>query len=325
MKSSAKSILLIPAALALIALLTLTIRAFTASKVVLTGLIECTEVDVACKLPGRIDSVFVQEGTQVQRGQVLARLQSREIDAKVEQARALMTAAQAKWEMARHGARPEEKEQAAKGYETAKHQFELAEKTWNRISSVYRDSVISTQEHDQVEFQYKAAREQLDAAHARYQMVLKGARSEEIEAAEALYHQAEQGLAEARAYQDEVQIKSPVEGEVYKRIVDPGEMVAAGYPVFTLVDAKDAWVVLQVREDQMASIRKDQVMEVVIPALGTGSYPFKVTYIAAMADFATWRATNQKGDFDLKTLEIHLRPQQPIAGLVPGMTARVTL
>ena len=84
-------------------------------------------------------------------------------------------------------------------------------------------------------------------------------------------------------------------------------------------------MVLQVREDQMAGIRKEQSMAVVIPALGPESHLFKVTHIAAMADFATWRATNQKGDFDLKTLEIHLRPQQAIAGLVPGMTARVTL
>ncbi len=325
MKTNAKSLLLVPAAIALIALLTLTIRAFTASKVILTGQVECTEVDVASKLPGRMDSVFVEEGAKVQRGQALARLQSREIDAKVEQARALMAAARAKWEMARHGARPEEKEQAARGYETARHQFELAEKTWNRVSAVYRDSVISTQEHDQVEFQYKAAREQLDAAHAKYQMVLKGARSEEIQAAEALFHQAEQGVAEALAYQDETVIKSPLDGEVFKRISDPGEIVAAGYPVFTLVDPQDVWVVLQVREDQMAGIRKEQSMAVVIPALGPESHLFKVTHIAAMADFATWRATNQKGDFDLKTLEIHLRPQQAIAGLVPGMTARVTL
>ncbi|HOT97789.1 MAG TPA: efflux RND transporter periplasmic adaptor subunit [bacterium] len=325
MKSNAKSILLVPAMIALIAAMTLVIRAFTANKVVLTGQVECTEVDVASKLPGRMDSIFVQEGSPVRRGQVLARLQSREIDAKVEQARAQMAAARAKWEMARHGARPEEKEQAAKGYETARHQFELAEKTWNRISSVYRDSVISTQEHDQVEFQYKAAKEQLDAAHARYQMVLKGVRSEEIQAAEALYHQAEQGLAEALAYQDETLIKSPLDGEVFKRISDPGEIVAAGYPIFTLVDPKDVWVILQVREDQMASIRKNQMMEVVIPALGPERHPFKVTQIAAMADFATWRATNQKGDFDIKTLEIHLRPQKEIAGLIPGMTARVTL
>jgi len=316
-------IMAIPVVIATIALIVLIIQAVTPDKLILTGMVEATEIDISSKIPGRIDSLLVREGDRVQKGQLLAILESKEIDAKVEQARAAMQAARAKMEMAHNGARPEEKEAAEKLYLQAKHQLELAEKTYRRVQSVYRDSVISEQEKDQVEFQYKAAKEQFEMARAKYQMVLKGARSEEIKAAEALFRQAENAYREALAYQQETRLVSPLAGEVVRRIVDPGEMVAAGYPILTIMDPTDNWVVLQVREDQMSRIQKDAIVKGVVSALGEAKIDFRVTYIAAMADFATWRATNQKGDFDLKTFEIRLRPVQPLKGLRPGMTVRI--
>lgn len=286
-------------------------------------MVEVDEIDVASKIPGRIDSLFVQEGNRVYKGQILARLQSKEIDAKVEQARGAMEAARAKLDMAKKGARPEEKEAVEKQYMQAVHQYELAEKTFNRIQEVYQDSVVSTQERDQVEFQYLAAREQMEAASAKYQMVLKGAREEEIRGAQALFHQAENAYAEAKAYHEETELVSPIDGQISSKMASAGEMAAAGYPLFTVINPDDVWIVVQLREDKIEQVKLDGAARVVIPALGTNRLDFKVTYIAAMADFATWKATNQKGDFDLKTFEIHLRPEKPIPGLRSGMTARV--
>ena len=110
-----------------------------------------------------------------------------------------------------------------------------------------------------------------------------------------------------------------------KRIAEPGEIVSAGYPVMTVLDTADVWVTLQVREDLMPSIRMGRTISVIIPAVGETAVPFRVSYIAAMADFATWKATNQKGDFDLRTFEVRLRTEHPVPGLRPGMTARAAL
>lgn len=65
----------------------------------------------------------------------------------------------------------------------------------------------------------------------------------------------------------------------------------------------------------------DQVIEVRIPALGSHKYKFKVSYISKMGDFAVWSATKTSGDFDLKTFEVRLRPDEKIEGLRQGMTA----
>lgn len=315
----------VPVVLVIIATVVLISRADKPEEKYITGMVEATHVDVSSKMPGRIDSVMVKEGDHVFKGQVVASIISKELDAKLEQSKSVMNAAYEKLQLAINGARPEEKEMAEKLYLQAKHQYELAESTHKRFMNLYRDSLISSQERDQVEFQYKAAKEQLDAAKAKWDMIMKGARQEEIMMADANFRQAENTVREILAYREELTIVSPLEGEISKKIVNPGEIVASGYPVFTVIDLKDIWIVLNIKEDQMQKIKKDSVFKGLIPALGNKEYDFVVSYISPMGDFATWKPTNQKGEFDLKTFEIRLRPVKPIDGLRPGMTVNIKM
>lgn len=320
-----KTIIAVPIILAIIAIAYLIVSSFSDNTKTITGIVETNVIDVASKIPGRVDTILVKEGDFVKKGQVLAILQSKEIDAKVGQATGQLQAAEFKYKMALDGARPEEKEAIEKLYLQAKHQYELAEKTWNRMYKMFEDSVISAQEKDVYEFQYKAAMEQMLAAKAKYDMTIKGARFEEINMAKGLFDQAKNALNEALAYQSEKVIKSPVDGELQKKIIDQGEILAAGYPVLTVVDTSDIWITLQLKETDMASIKKDQVYKGNIPALNNKEGLFKVTYISAMGDFANWRPTNQKGEFDVKTFEIRLRPVHKISGLRSGMTVNIVL
>jgi len=318
-------ILSVPVVLAIVGISVLTANSLSTKHEVIGGIVEVSDVDVASKIPGRIDTIYAEEGDQVQKGQVLARLESKEMDAKVEEAKGMMDAAKSKYDMAVNGARPEEKQAVKNLYMQAKHQYELADKTWKRMFSLYTDSLISAQEKDQVEFQYKAAQEQMDAAKAKYDMVMKGARVEEIEGAKSLYYQAQNGYKEALAYQEELYLKSPINGELQKKIVDEGEVISSGYPLFTVLDMKDIWVTIQVKETQMYNIRKGNSYKGTIPALGNKEEDFEVTYISPMGDFSTWKPTNQKGEFDIKTFEIRLRSKAHIDGLRPGMTVNIEL
>jgi len=315
----------VPVILVIIATVVLIGRADKPEENYITGMVEATHVDVSSKMPGRIDSVMVKEGDHVFKGQVVASIISKELDAKLEQSKSVMNAAYEKLQLAINGARPEEKEMAEKLYLQAKHQYELAESTHKRFMNLYRDSLISSQERDQVEYQYKAAKEQLDAAKAKWDMIMNGARQEEIMMADANFRQAENTVREILAYREELTIVSPLEGEISKKIVNPGEIVASGYPVFTVIDLKDIWIVLNIKEDRMQKIKKDSVFKGLIPALGNKEYDFVVSYISPMGDFATWKPTNQKGEFDLKTFEIRLRPVKPVDGLRPGMTVNIKM
>ena len=326
MKFEKKTIIYsLPILITVIAIAFLLFKTAEPDKNIVTGIVETTEIDVASKIPGRIDSVYVKEGDTVKKGEILATLESKELDAKVEQARGVMDAARAKMEMVQKGARTEEKDAVEKLYMQARYQYEYAAKTWKRFQSLYKDSVISTQEKDEVEFKYNAAKAQMDAAKSKYDMVMKGARPEEIEAVQSLFHQAENTFNEAMAYHSELQIKAPISGEVSKKISDPGEIINSGYPVFSILQKEDSYVVLQIREDNMNDIKMGKTFTGKIPALGNMQTEFEVSYIAPMGDFATWKPTNQKGEFDLKTFEVHLRSKNPIDGMRPGMTVNVEL
>lgn len=320
-----KILLVVPLLLALSAVTYLVVSSLNPESKIITGLVEITSIDVASKIPGRIDSILVNEGQNVSKGQVLAILQSREINAKVEQTKGQLDIAKYKYQMALNGARTEEKEAVEKLYLQAKHQFELAEKTWTRMYNLYQDSVISLQEKDVYEFQYKASMEQMLAAKAKYEMVINGARYEEIQMAKGLFYQAENGLNEALAYQDEIFIKSPITGELKKKIVDEGEMLAAGYPAFTIIDLNDVWVTIQLKETDMNGIKIGDTFDASITALNNLEAKFVVSYVSGLGDFASWRPTNQKGEFDIKTFEIRLRSKQKVDGLRAGMTVNVDL
>ena len=291
----------------------------------MTGMVETTEIDVSAKVPGRILELRVHEGARVKAGDTIALLESRELDAKVGQARGALAAARAKLTLANTGLRPQEKDGAEKLYRQAKAQADLMEKTWTRVQKLSSDSVLSPQERDQVEAQYVAAEETMEAAKSKLSMAQEGSRIEDRAAAAALVAQAEQAQAEALAWRDERVLASPIAGEVAKKIVNRGEVVGAGAPVVTLVDLRDAWVVLSIKETDMNRFRMGAAFAGLVPALGDTVVPLTVDYIAPMGEFATWRPTSQKGGFDIKTFEVHLRPVAPVNGLRAGMSVNVRM
>lgn len=291
----------------------------------MVGVVETTVIDVASEIPGRIQEIYVDRGDMVKKGQVLAVLKPKVIDAKVGQAAGVMEAARSMAEMAKKGARREEKQAVKNKYEMAKGQYEFAEKTYARFKNLYADSIVSLQELDEIEFKFNAAKDQMEAAKAMYQMAVKGARPEQIQAAESKYLQAENVYNEAIAFQEQLQIVAPVDGEVSNKIADAGEVVPAGYPVFSVQVPQDAYVILQVREDKLAQFKKGATFKGIVPSLENKEHDFKVSFLAPMANFATWVPSNQKGGFDLRTFEVHLKPVSPIKDLRPGTTIQVIL
>lgn len=325
MKTMTKVILVVPLGIAAISAIFILNNESKPQPQILSGIVETRHIDVASKIPGRLDSLFVQEGDTVKKGDILAIMESKEMKAKVEQARGAMKAANAKYDMAKNGARPQELSAAEKAYLQAKAQLDLCEKTYKRVQNLHTDSVVSSQEFDQVQAQYTAARELTEAAKAKYEMIKEGARAEDRIAAQSLFYQAENAYQEALAYAEELSIKSPINGEVEKIISDPGEIIGAGFPVITLIDPNDLWVILQIKENQMSQFTKGARFRGTVPALNNDTLTFSVTYISPMADFAIWRPTNQRGEFDIRTFEIHLRTDKKNSSLRAGMTVNFVL
>lgn len=290
----------------------------------LQGEADATKVDVAAKVAGRIATILVKEGDSVRKGDPVATIESPEIRAKLDQAEAARAGAVAQRDKADRGAREEEVRAARSQFDRARHAAELAEVTFGRLERLARDGVVPRQRRDEAEAQWKTSRDAAEAARAVWDMAVAGARSEDRASAAAMVTRATGAVDEVKAWLDETSVAAPAAGEVYRRNVEPGEVVPAGFPIVTLVDLADVWVTFQVREDRLARLRMGATVPARFPALGDGEVPLTVSFVAPQGDFATWRATSAQGGFDLKTFEVRARPAKPVAGLRPGMSAVVT-
>ena len=284
---------------------------------------EAQETDLAPKVTARIAEVLVKEGDQIAAGALLVRTDSPELAAKLAQATAGQQAAQAVADKAQRGARPQELEMARLQWQRAQSAADLAQSSFKRVDGLAKDGLVAAQKRDEAEANFKTSRDQALTARAQYELTRSGARSEDIAAANAQARQVAGVLAEVEAARAETELKSPVAGEVAKVLAKVGELSPQGVAVVTVVDLKDQWVVLNVREDHLQRFAKDAEFDAVLPALGNKSVRFKVFYSAALPDFATWRATRAGQGFDARTFEVKARPAAPIAGARPGMSVLV--
>ena len=151
-------------------------------------------------------------------------------------------------------------------------------------------------------------------------MLLNGTRKEDKSAAAAQVKQAEGAVNEVESYLSENTIKAPIGGEVTQINSEIGELVATGFPIVVISNPDDVWAVFNVREDMLKKIKIGKVIKVKIPAISNDKYEFKVNYISVMGNFATWKATRAKGEFDMKTFEVRMVPVKKIDGLRAGMS-----
>ncbi|WP_412850735.1 HlyD family secretion protein [Chryseobacterium sp. PMSZPI] len=289
----------------------------------LQGQAEATEIHVAPKVTGRLESKLAEEGQYIRKGQLLAILSSPELDAKLIQAQSAKDAATAQYDKALNGTRYEQIQGSYNTWQQAKAAADLAETTYRRMENLYNEKVVPAQKRDEAKAQKNASREQEKAAYSNYLMAKNGARTEDKNASAATMRQADGAVKEVNVYRSEINVIAPANGEVNNYFPNLGELVNAGYPIVTLVDLNDIWVVLNVREDQMGKFKMNNTIQGVVPALDNKKIELRVKYIAPLGDFATWTATKTKGGFDMRTFKIKAYPIQKIQGFRPGMSVLI--
>ena len=287
---------------------------------VLMGEVMATEYRVANKVPGRLDTLYVEESSQVLAGDTLAYISSPEVDAKLTQAKAARTAASAQSSKANSGARQQQIASAYEMWQKAQAGVDIAKKSYDRVQALYDKKVVSAQKRDEAEAQYKAAVATANAAKQQYDLAMEGAQSQDRLAAQALVAQASGAVSEVESYIHDRFLIAPCDGEVMEIYPKRSELLGTGSPVMSIVDMNDVWFTFSVREDLLQDLKVGSVVEVQIPALGEQTYKAKVTYLRAMASYATWRATKTNGQYDVKSFDVKLVPQEKIPDMRPGMT-----
>ncbi|MCR5193524.1 MAG: efflux RND transporter periplasmic adaptor subunit [Bacteroidales bacterium] len=290
-------------------------------KEMIMGEADATEYRVSNMVPGHIDQIFVEEGDMVRAGDTIAHISSRQVDAKMVQAKAARSAASAQSRKAKGGAREQQIQMAYQVWQKAKAAEEVYKKSYDRVKGLYDKGVVSAQQYDEVNAKYRAAQADCAAAEQQYLMAKEGAQSEDIDAAAALVNRAGGAVAEVQSYLDDSYIIAPCDGEVVEMYVKMGDLVGTGAPVASILDNSDNWFNFSIREDLLQDIKSGENVKIRIPALGDKTFDAKVRNVKAMASYATWRATKTLGQYDVKSFDVKVVPTETIDGLRPGMTA----
>lgn len=289
----------------------------------LQGQVEAKQINVASKIPGRIEQILVEEGDMVEVDQLLAVISTPEIDSQLAQAKSIKTAAEAIDEKVDKGARSQEILATYNIWQQAKAAKELAHTTYKRLDNLYKDKVIAAQKRDEAYTQYQVALNAESAAKANYDMVKSGARAEDKKVAKAQVNQAQDAVNTVTIIKNEGHVKAPRKGEILTIMPNTGELVNMGYPIINLIDVDDVWVFFNVKEKILSKFKMGTKFEAIIPGLDNKKVMLEVRYIAAQGDYATWNATKSQGDFDMKSFLIKAYPTQKVEGLRPGMSALV--
>lgn len=287
---------------------------------IVQGQADVTEYRVSSKVPGRILEFRVKEGDKVQAGDTLAILEAPEVTAKLEQAEAARTAAQAQNEKAIKGARQEQIRTAYEMWQKAKAGVDIAEKSYKRVKNLTDQGVMTAQKLDEATAQRDAAIATGKAAKAQYDMAKNGAEREDKAAAAALVERAKGAVSEVESYIKETYLIAQMPGEVSEIFPKIGELVGTGAPIMNVSVMNDMWVTFNVREDLLKGINMGAELEAYVPALDK-KIKVKVYYMKDLGTYAAWKATKPEGQYDLKTFEVKARPLEKVDGLRPGMSA----
>lgn len=290
---------------------------------VLQGEVTANRVDISSRVPGRIAKLAVDAGDVVQKGAVIAELESPQLVTGLIAAQEAENVAKADFARV-NSTRPETIEARRADLAAANADVQLYQAVYGRQEQLIRSGNTPQSRLDEATRNLEAATRKKEAAQAALNLAIAGASVEEKALSAAQVKQAEASLGQRQADVEELTIKAPISGQVTSRIAELGENFSAGSPIYSLIDLNDLWFTFNIREDLLNSMKVGDTFTVVVPALGSKELQVRVTMINVQGQFATWRATKATGDFDLRTFEVRAKPEQAVEGLRPGMSVIAT-
>lgn len=250
-----------------------------------SGTVEATDARLGFDAAGRIGELAVQEGDEVESGQVLARLDADELRARRSQAEASVAAAEAALRELRRGSRPQEIAQAREAVEMAREELEEARREHARTDTLHEGGAVSRETFDRSATRVELAESRLAQAEERLALVQEGPRRETIEAQAARLEEARAALASVDARLDDVTLEAPFTGRITTKHRTVGETVAPGVPVVTLQDLSDRWVRVYVPEDRLGAVRLEGEARITSDTFPGKVYRGEVSYLASEAEF----------------------------------------
>jgi len=296
----------------------------TSTEILLYGNVDIREADLAFNAVGRIDSMLVEEGDEVENGQLLAELEDDIYQAEVDAAKARFGARRAVLDRLLSGSRPEEIKEARANVQAVKANLEDARANLQRTEKLAKDNFATLQKLDEDRAHVNSLEAQMKAAQQELSLAIQGPRDEDIAEARARLRADEAELALALRRLDYTKLLAKDHGVVKTRIVEPGAVVLAQTSVYTVALSDPVWVRTYVSEPDLGRIHPGMAAEVSTDSFPDEAYEGWIGFISPVAEFTPKTVETREVRTSL-VYRLRVYVKNPDNGLRQGMPATVRL
>jgi len=255
------------------------------NELVLYGNVDIRQVELAFNGNERIATVTAREGDRIQKGQLLATLDTLRLSHEVSQAEAQVKAQREVLAALESGTRSEDIRKLQADVEAAGAQQKNAEVVFHRKSMLAEKDLISLQERDDAKAAADSSQARLKAAQETLALAIAGPRKEDIAAARETLKAYEAALSISKRNLEYAYLYAPSDGVIQTRILEPGDMAAPQTPVFTLALTDPVWVRAYIPEPDMGKIRLGMSAEVTSDSYPGKRYKAWIGFISPTAEF----------------------------------------
>jgi HlyD family secretion protein len=261
-----------------------------------SGTIETTQANLSFQVPGRVDKVNVQEGQTVVKDQIIAELDRSEFESRLAQAKANLERAQKTKQQLEtvlainKKTLPTEVVRARANVKSVQDTLKDAEKNYQRFEDLFRKGVITEKERDTMKLNFDVARSKLTESEsvlklAEGNLTKIDAVKEDIDVAAAQINSVSALLNQAAIQLDYTQLKSPMDGVVTSRNIEPGESVNSGREVLTVSDLARVDLKIFVDETEIGKVKPGQKVDVKVDTFPGKTYTGTVSFISPEGEF----------------------------------------
>lgn len=274
---------------------------------VIQGKIEREQIGIVSKIPGKIIEIRIQEGDFVRKGDTLAILDIPEVDAKKSQAEGAVQSAKAQYDMTLKGATDNQLKQLEAKQKALKEQYELAQKSINRLSNMLKDSLVSQQMYDEAFAKYQGAQSQYLAVQAEISDVKYGARIEQQKMALGQQERALGALQEVSVADSERYIIAPQDMTVESITLKAGELALPGYTLISGTISESTYFRFTIPESRLSKVQKGQEVTVNI-VYNKSQVKGKITSVKALGAYANIATAYPDYEIQESLFEIKISP-----------------
>ncbi len=264
------------------------------------------------KISAPITRYYVNRGSHVHAGELMVELENKDLAAATTENKGGFEQAEAVYEVATKATVPEEVKKAELDLAAAQESFEAQQKVYDSRQALYKQGAIARKEVDDAGVTYIQAKNQYEIAKQHLESVQSITKRSDLKSAAGQLSAAKGKYLGAQAQLGYSQIRSPIDGVVTDRPLNPGEMAAAGSPVITVMDISQVIARAHIAQQEAAALRVGDAATLTAPGI-SDAFPGKVTIVSPALDPNS------------TTVEVWVQAANRGQQLKPGASVRVAI